>query len=225
MADTSFQIKTALRLALASVAIIGMTAACDNSPKQADNPSLAIVTGMPTPNVPISVVSTPLPAIPTQPKQPDHNYDERKGLSYYYISVVSEDDKKRGRVTGNVSEFQYLGQNQSAEHIIASIRPNGTVGYRAKCIASCRIIDTDDGEKIAYSPLSIIGGAFQDAFRGKLRIAEWAKDEVVAPSPARPNTVETPVAETTSKTVSDVAGEIKPSATTQTAENANFPTE
>ncbi|MEO6114169.1 MAG: hypothetical protein ABIP07_06975 [Sphingomicrobium sp.] len=125
---------------------------------------------------------------------PDHGYDERKGETYYYIAAVSDEDRKKGRAAGSVSAFQYLGRNGEGEHVIASLRSDGTVSYRAKCPISCRIIDTDFGEKIAFSSDSIIGAAFNDAFRGKLRIADWAKEEASSRSakaaPVLPQTVE-----------------------------------
>lgn len=161
------------RMALTAL-VLTMTSGCDNTseqpvvpfPKSVPETPVSRATSNATPSD-VSPITTP-----SEAQLPDHNYDEREGSTYYYIAVVSEEDRKRGRAVGNVSSFQYFGQNSKGEHIIASIRMNGTIAYRAKCSASCRIIDTDDGEKIAYSSRSIIGGAFQDAFRGKLRITE-----------------------------------------------------
>ncbi len=178
----SIRNKSAYIIALASL----MTTACNATKEEENGPYIAPNTDNPIPSVETSETTSPtsLIATPPKPQLPDHYYDERRGWTYYYIAAVSEDDQKSGRAVGNVSSFQYLGMNASGEHVLASLKPNGTVNYRAKCKKSCRIIDTDYGEKIAYSSGSIIGVAFQDAFRGKLRIADWAKDEVAKPLPA-----------------------------------------
>lgn len=180
MSESNSRSRSVSTLTLVVVLIATATAACNDTSEPNDNgpwPPLAETPLTPTP--------TATAPTPPEPQLPDHNYDEREGWTYYYIAAVSEEDQKRGRAVGNVSAFQYLGRNADGEHIIASLHPNGAVSYRAKCATECRIIDTDYGEKIAYSPRSLIGAAFQDAFRGKLRIAQWEKDDVVSASPAR----------------------------------------
>lgn len=117
------------------------------------------------------------------PQIPDHNYDDRRGWDYHYIGAVSEEDREKGRATGKVSTFQHLGKNSDDEFILASMNDDGSVAYKAKCSRSCKVIDTSYGGKIAYVPQSLIGGAFQDALRGKLQVADWAKEEVVRPAP------------------------------------------
>ena len=82
--------------------------------------------------------------------------------------------------------YQYLGRDEEGRHVLALMNPNGTVRTEAACATPCRIIDVSDGRKIPYSTRSIIGAAFEDAFRGKLKVADWAKDEIVEPVPAKP---------------------------------------
>lgn len=181
MGETNSRIRSATTIVFA-VVLTTAGAACNDTSKASDNDLWPQLPETPTIN---TVAPAGLPARPPEPQLPDHNYDERRGWTYYYIAAVSEEDQKRGRAVGTVYGFQYLGRNADGEHIIASINTNGTVSSRYKCSPACRIIDADDGEKIAYSTRSIIGAAFQDAFRGKLRVAEWAKYEV-APAPAAP---------------------------------------
>jgi hypothetical protein len=121
------------------------------------------------PATPLAEITTPAP--PPPPPVREHNYDERRGQTYLYISAVSEEDRKQGRAVGNVSAFRYFGRNADGEYILASLQPNGAISYRAKCRSTCRVIDTDYGESIPYSPTSIIGAAFEDAFRGKLQVS------------------------------------------------------
>lgn len=141
--------------------------------------------------LPIASVS-PVPA-PSQVR--DHNYDDHRGWDYYYIGALSEEDRKKGRATGKVSTFQYLGKNSDNEFVLASMNDDGSVAYKAKCSRSCKVIDTSYGGKIAYAPQSLIGAAFQDAFRGKLQVADWAKDEVVKPAPRASTTSSAAIAE------------------------------
>jgi hypothetical protein len=99
------------------------------------------------------------------------------------------------------------------------------VNFRAKCSVPCKIIDTDDGGNIAYSTSSIIGGAFQDAFRGKLRIANWAKNEVVTPLPSQHVTEDPIISETNSVISSGQAEKIEPSEAQPTTEAKNSETQ
>lgn len=115
------------------------------------------------------------------PAVPDHNYEERRGWDYLYVAAVSEEDRMKGRAAGDVITFQYLGLNDDGQHVLASMNPDGTVWRTASCSSKCRVIEYSDGRRIAYAPQSIIGAAFQDAFRGKLRVADWANDEIAQP--------------------------------------------
>jgi hypothetical protein len=110
---------------------------------------------------------------PTPPPMPRHNYDERDGSNYFYVAAVSEEDRNKGLAAGNVIVFQYLGLDDDSKHVLASIDTDGSIINRSRCASPCRIIQRDYGKPIAYSPRSIIGAAFEDAFRGKLRVADW----------------------------------------------------
>lgn len=176
------QSKTIAKVGSAVVLLMSITSACGDSKEDDVNYSRPVYPEIPLPAE--TIEATEPPVILTKPQIPDHNYDERRGDTYYYIAAVSEEDKKKGLATGQVIAYQYLGTNSSGEHILANLRNNGTVSHRARCIKPCRIIDTDYGGKIAYSSISIIGSAFDDAFRGKLQIAEWAKNEATRPSPS-----------------------------------------
>lgn len=126
---------------------------------------------------------------PDRPSPPDHNYDERRGWNYYYVAAISDEERKNGRAAGGVAVYQYLGLNDDGQHVLANMNPNGSVGFTATCSSPCRIIDHSFGGNIAYSPESIIGAAFQDAMRGKLVVADWAKARIVEKTPAPAQTV------------------------------------
>ncbi len=153
--------------------------------------------------------AAPIPAPPAQPQSlsngpslPDHNYDERRGWSYYYVAAISDEERKNGRAAGGVAVYQYLGLNDDGQHVLANMNPNGSVGFTATCSSPCRIIDHSFGGNIAYSPESIIGAAFQDAMRGKLVVADWAKDRIVEKSPTP---AQTPINETRTATETEPA--------------------
>lgn len=119
--------------------------------------------------------------IDAAPVLPDHNYDEKRGWTYYYVAAISEEDRKKGRAAGAVVAYQYLGLNDDGRHVLANMNPNGTVNHEASCASPCRIIDLSYGGNMAYTSQSIIGAAFEDAIRGKLKVADWARDEIVQP--------------------------------------------
>ena len=144
--------------------------ACSGASDEGDGPSAPTPTfateTLPPAGVEVKAASSP-------PPMPRHNYDERDGSNYFYVAAVSEEDRKKGIAAGNVIVFQYLGLDDDGKHVLASIDTDGSIMNRARCASPCRIIQRDYGKPIAYSPGSIIGAAFEDAFRGKLRVADW----------------------------------------------------
>jgi hypothetical protein len=165
-------------LLIAAAASASLVSACDDSTSRDDSYSTVEAA---TPSAP--VVKTP-EALPDRPPLPDHNYDERRGWNYYYVAAISDEDRAKGRAAGEVLVYQYLGLNDDGHHVLASMRTNGTVSHTASCSSPCRIIDFSYGGNSAYTPQSIIGAAFQDAMRGKLRVADWANDDRVEPVPS-----------------------------------------
>lgn len=145
-----------------------LISSCGESDPEPDYPNY--------PSVP-PPLAEPSPAIPPPIPVRSHNYDEKQGDTYFYIAAVSEDDRRRGRAVGDVHAYQYLGRNQDGEHVLAGLNNYGGVDFRARCKPNCKIIDTSYGAKIAYSPQSIIGSAFEDAISGELTIPEWAHQE------------------------------------------------
>src|SRR3546814_14239022 len=91
------------------------------------------------------------------PSVPDHNYDEKRGWTYYYVAAVSDEDRKKGRAAGSVVAYQYLGKNEEGQHVLASMNTNGTVSHRASCASPCRIIDMSYGGNLAYSGRQSVG--------------------------------------------------------------------
>src|SRR3546814_19462616 len=75
------------------------------------------------------------------PSVPDHNYDEKRGWTYYYVAAVSDEDRKKGRAAGSVVAYQYLGKNEEGQHVLASMNTNGTVSHRASCASPFRTLD------------------------------------------------------------------------------------
>lgn len=162
-------------LLVAAALSASLLSACNNAP-ESDGGSSDADTAV-TPAMPAEQAATSDAA----PVLPDHNYDEKRGWTYYYVAAISEEDRKKGRAAGAVVAFQYLGLNDDGRHVLANMNSNGTVNHEASCASPCRIIDLSYGGNMAYSSESIIGAAFEDAIRGKLKVADWAKDEIVKP--------------------------------------------
>lgn len=117
--------------------------------------------------VTITPTAPPAPPKIVAPAVPPHNYALKEGLIYSYIATVSEEDKKDGKATGDVSIFKYLGK-QDGMHVIASLNDKEQIVYRSRCAEPCVIIKTDFGSRTAYNPSSIIGAVFEDAIAGRL---------------------------------------------------------
>ena len=124
------------------------------------------------------------------PASPTPYYSSREGEKYYYVSKVSENDKKAGIGVGSVSIFRFLGHHGS-KYELADIEDNGTVNHIDTCSNPCTIIreTAPNGGHAELTPFeqgTIIGAAFSDAINGfmrpsKLRAAD-TQSESVSPS-------------------------------------------
>jgi hypothetical protein len=115
---------------------------------------------------------TPQPELPPIP-----NYSERDGDIYHYISLVSEEQRERGIVTGDVISFRYLGRDDENRYNLALVSPQGRIVSRYSCANPCRVIRNANGTLTAFNPTSIIGSAFNDAFAGLLADSSVAQSE------------------------------------------------
>lgn len=141
-------LKTFCRSAL----LIGLLAGCQQSDVGTDEEE-----NLSAPAAPIVPVEKPLP-----------NYAEMENGVYYYIVAVSDEDRKKGVAAGEVIGYRYLGLNDKQQHTLQSISRNGSLSMKAYCADPCAIIKYENGERISFSPSSVIGGAFQDAINGHL---------------------------------------------------------
>jgi hypothetical protein len=98
----------------------------------------------------------------------DHRYDEERSGTYYYIASVSEDDRKKGKATGDVVGFRYLGKNAKGEHVLQQVANDGTPLSKSYCSEPCRIIHSGN-DLLGFNTESIIGAAFLDAMNGLLK--------------------------------------------------------
>lgn len=108
--------------------------------------------------------------VPEAAKKPAHRYDFKEGLTYGYISDISEEDKKIGKAVGEVMMFTYHG-GEGGIHKLRSVDPKGQEIARYECSTPCVAIKASMGstiDRIAYSTDSVIGSVFQDAMNGHL---------------------------------------------------------
>ncbi|WP_197051924.1 hypothetical protein [Sphingomonas sp. 35-24ZXX] len=108
-------------------------------------------------------------ASPISPPAPTPNFVEEEDGVYYYVGAVSEDERKQGKSTGDVIGFRYLGLNSDGHHRIANVGSDGAMLAYSSCAVPCKIIKYEHGGRTAFSPNSIIGGAYQDAMNGLLK--------------------------------------------------------
>lgn len=98
------------------------------------------------------------------------NYQEAENGTYYYITAVSEDDRKKGKATGDVLGFRYSGKNENGEHVISQISDQDRAIDTLVCKEPCKIIKSEDGSRTPFVSNSIIGSVFEDAMLGHLAI-------------------------------------------------------
>ncbi|HEV2596441.1 MAG TPA: hypothetical protein VGU01_14715 [Sphingomicrobium sp.] len=123
-----------------------------------------------TMNVDENLTTTDMNATTSTAVIPTHRYDFKEGLTYGYISAVSEEDRKKGKGAGDVSMYIYHG-NQDGLYKLTSVDANGRETGRYECTNPCVAIKADYGgvlNRIAYSPDTVIGAAFEDAMTGQL---------------------------------------------------------
>lgn len=106
---------------------------------------------------------------PTAVETPQPQYVEEKGGIYYYAGAVSENDKADGKASGEVFAFKYLGKSKDGEHKVAIVNDAGGIDGTATCPDKCKVIHMSNGQKLQYSPDSIIGAVFDDAVAGHLK--------------------------------------------------------
>lgn len=137
-------------------------AACSDGPKSSDTIM----------NVDENMMTTDAETSPTEQPKETHNYDDKEGTLYSYIGAVSEEDQKKGQVTGAVVTYAYRGMNNGL-YRLDSIDGDGRTRSYAECAKPCVIIKAHFGsvtERMAYNPKSIIGSAFEDALNGRLEV-------------------------------------------------------
>ena len=107
------------------------------------------------------------------PTGPTKKYASKEGDKYYYVSEVSENDKKDGKATGDVLIYRYLGVIDG-KYTIERVEEDGTVAQIATCRKPCAIIKMIDSigrqlDSLPYNEDSVIGSAFADSFNGFLK--------------------------------------------------------
>lgn len=103
-----------------------------------------------------------------------HNYQDRDGTSYEYVSAVSEEDTKKGKAVGDVSLFAFRGAHDGL-YRLSAVDNDGRTQFYYECSNPCGVIkEYREGrlvERVPYNPGSVIGAAFEDAFNGFLEIS------------------------------------------------------
>jgi hypothetical protein len=117
-----------------------------------------------------------VPPEPVTALAPQPNYNEKDGANYYYVAALTEEERKGGKLTGEVFTFQYGGKDESGAHIVVGAQ-------RYTCAVPCKIIKAANGSLIQYSESSIIGGVFQDAMRGFLKAPPKPKAQPINEDP------------------------------------------
>jgi len=140
-------------------------------------------------------------------QRPPPGYAEKEGDLYLYTGELTDNERARGIATAPVVAFRYRGQNDEGQHVLASISEAGSEFIRYRCSNPCRIIRTDSGERIAFSPASILGVAFADAFAGHLSVSRPSQARATPPSSRTGDVPATRTGPSASTEANEVAGE------------------
>jgi len=152
-----------------------ITAAVVYSCTKSEQPSEATSAVVAAPAMPVVAETTQPPAsvmqappLPAVPPPPTHNYDAAEGTTYYYGAAVTEEQRKTGKQAPDMVAFRYLGRDDKGHDILQRA---GNDGDRSTvtCARPCRVIHYADGSTVGYDEGSIIGAAFSDAQRGRLK--------------------------------------------------------
>lgn len=115
------------------------------------------------------------PAIPLPPLP---NYNSKDGNTYMYVSAVSHEDQEKGRATGDVVMFRYLGQSDGLYRLAILDDSERQIAV-AECQNPCAVIterfSSGRVSRVGFSQESIIGSAFADAFNGFLETASGSE--------------------------------------------------
>lgn len=111
---------------------------------------------------------------------PRAEYAQKDGDTYFYVSSVSDEDKKEGKAASVVG-FRNLGPENGA-HRLALLADDGRGIATLECSVPCRVAKQRDSAgnvtRIAVEPTSILAAAFHDASRGLMEIAVGSDDTV-----------------------------------------------
>lgn len=114
---------------------------------------------------------------------PEPRYIEKDGDTYLYVAAVSEEDQKRGRVAGSIIGFRYLGKTGDVYRLQG---PDASSSVH-ECTRPCRVIKSYRSGGIVtrteFTPSSIIGAAFVDAFNGFLNAVPPPRSAEPTPLP------------------------------------------
>lgn len=128
----------------------------------------------------------------TGPWRAYHRYlDEEDGV-YSYVAAVSEEERKQGRVAGDIIRYGFRGVSDGAYRLV-SVDEYGRPLSTFECEKPCRVIKHWSGgslRRMPYDATSVIGAAFTDALNGRLKVLPEAPKANPAPSPSPALTVD-----------------------------------
>lgn len=103
--------------------------------------------------------------------EPTPNYSDQEGDRYFYVTEVSEDDKKKGKAAGDVVQYRFLGEKNGVL-ALEEVAENGHSIGRLECRRNCQIMKfTSDGQvlRIPFGNSSIANAVMEDAINGFLK--------------------------------------------------------
>ena len=171
---------------LGSLLLLGASL-CACTPDSSTKNTMYVDENLTTPDVNVAGTDSNEIASPVKA----HNYDDKDGSIYEYISAVSEEDAKKGRAVGDVVLLAFRGV-KNGMYRLSAVADDGRTKWYYECSSPCIVIKRYARgilvDRLPFSPASVIGSAFEDALNRRLEESkEPAADQPVSHEGATPS--------------------------------------
>lgn len=108
---------------------------------------------------------------PAPPPVEKPNYSFVEDGVYGYVAGISEEEQKQGKAAGDVLLYRYAGMFDGKLRL-EHMDPAGNIVAVSECSRPCVAIkmwSSSGIKQFAYNPESVIGAAYEDALKGRLK--------------------------------------------------------
>lgn len=99
--------------------------------------------------------------------KPYYIYAE-KGV-YYYEAALTRPQREAGLIANEAVGYRYFGKNADGEHVVATVDRFGRASEYFYCKKPCRVVRSNNGDRLVLNGRMLLWSVFNDAFRGLLK--------------------------------------------------------